>query len=210
MLLRHLSAISPSSPPTPTLTSSHSDEDGSPTRPYKSLQWGIAAMQPFADGIRLSLERKAFSKKIYEFQFFQDHKTTQTASNNTSRIGWHKSHDLPCDMVKYRTTWTFLATNRNPVSANVLYIFCIVRSLFCWKADITQCNSDSISNTNTLCVIISRVTKSGATVRADTWGDFWSRPPSVVDQPLKKLHRSINCCTGKAKLIIRYFLIDKF
>ena len=96
------------------------------------------------------------------------------------------------------------------MSANVLYIFCIVRSLFCWKADITQCNSDSISNTNTLCVIISRVTKSGATVRADTWGDFWSRPPSVVDQPLKKLHRSINCCTGKAKLIIRYFLLDKF
>ena len=75
MLLRHLSAISP--PSLPALTSSQSDEDGSPARPYKSLQWGIAAMQPFADGIRLSLERKAFSKKIYEFQFFQDHKTTQ-------------------------------------------------------------------------------------------------------------------------------------
>ena len=112
--------------------------------------------------------------------------------------------------MKYRTTWTFSATNRNPVSANVLYIFCIVRSLFCWKADITQCNSDSISNTNTLCVIISRVTKSGATVRADTWGDFWSRPPSVVDQPLKKLHRSINCCTRKAKRVIRGGLLDKF
>ena len=153
------------------------------------------------------LKEKLFPKKYMNFNFSKITKRHKLQAIIKSELDG--TNLMTCPVIWWSTEQLGLSEPLT-LSANVLYIFCIVRSLFCWKADITQCNSDSISNTNALCVIISRVTKSGATVRADTWGDFWSRPPSVVDQPLKKLHRSINCCTGKAKLIIRYFLLDKF